>query len=411
MQIKLLKQQGKVIHMRKLIKKSIWGLSFLASMIMMGINLKSASAATVLSEEIMGNVKQFVISEDGEDDFGIIQKCISSNGDAGVFIILQPGTYYIEEAFKVFNNTTITATGSTIVETVNGKGFVMNCRFEGSKYGNGQGGYNSCKNIIVDGGTWVGTYKPDPTKRKKSDGFYVGYSGFMFMHGKNITVKNASFKNNYNGHFIEFAGIKNGKIVNCNMNIKGSKYVGESNNEAIQIDNTYAKENSPIGAPWDDTPCVNITVQGCNIKYVRGIGTNRIGTSSYVNINILENTILSTKGEGINAYDIIGLKVCNNTVKVLHKKDDYTSVGLYLGLDSKINTWGTYSTLISDNKITGYSAGIKIVGFNGATFEKVSIKNNNLLSRKSKENALVIPYKGKQIKNLINSRNILKKAA
>ncbi|BCN32055.1 hypothetical protein [Anaeromicropila herbilytica] len=383
--------------------------TFLLTFLLIATTSKNVSAATVESDETVNGVRQYVISPGGEDDYKIIERCLSSNGDSGVNITLMPGTYNLIYSLKVFNNTTITATGATIIQTADGKGLLINARYAGSKYGEGTSGYTSCENITIDGGTWIGTYKPDTTKTFKDTGYYVGYSSIMFMHGKNITVKNASFKHNYNGHFIEFAGINNGKIINCNLNMSDSIYVGEPNNEAIQIDNTYAQANSPVGSPWDDTACQNITIQGCNIKYVRGIGTNRIGNSPFVNIKVLYNTIVTTKGEGVNAYDIKGFTADHNTIKVTHKKDDYTSVGLYLGLSSKMSNWGTYSTMISNNKITGYSAGLKIVGFNGATFNKITLKNNTFMSTKDLKSALVLAYSGKQILQLINVNNILKK--
>lgn len=350
--------------------------------------------------------KSYVITPDGENDFSVLNKCLHSNGDKGVKITLSPGTYYIDKTLHIYNNTTISAKGAAIIQKANGKGFLVNARHKDSPYGSGSGGYKSCKNITIDGGTWIGTSKPDTSKKKKSNGFYVGYSGFMFMHGENITIKNAAFKNNYNGHFIEFAGIKNGTVTNCNMNVKGSKYIGESSNEAIQIDNTYSSANSPIGSPWDDTPCSNITVKNCKIKFARGLGTNRIGKKFFTNIKILNNTITSNQGEGINAYDIKGLTIKGNTITVTHKKNSYESVGVYLGLDSKISSWGKYKTVISNNKITGYTSGLKIYSFVSSKFGNIELSNNTFHSTKSKKYGLT--FNKKQIKKLTQKGNKIK---
>lgn len=369
-----------------------------------------ASAAVVVSEEKINGVQHYVIGPSSEDDYTVIMRCLRTNGNNGTVITLQPGTYKIDRVLHVFDNTQINASGATITQKTPGKGLLINARYLNSYYGNGVGKYNNCKNITVDGGTWIGTNKPDKSKTKKSNGFYVGYSSFLFTHGQNITIKNANFKHNYNGHFVEFAGVKNGSVLNCNMNMKGSKYVGESSNEAIQIDNTYAKANSPGGKPWDDTTCKNIVIDNCNIKYARGIGTNRIGKKFFENITITNSKITATQGEGINAYDIKGLVVKNNIIKVTHKKDDYRSTGLYLGLDSKITNWGKYTTVIEKNTITGYNAGLKVVAFHGAKFGKITLKNNTFQSKKNKDSALVLAYKGKQIQKLVKKDNKLKKA-
>jgi hypothetical protein len=376
--------------------------------LMLGTGSKSVQAATIVSDETVNGIRQYVISPEGDNNDQVIQKCLISNGDNGVKITFLPGTYPLIYTLKVFNNSTIIATGATFIQQTDGKGFLINARFDGSPYGNGSAGYTSCENITIDGGTWIGSSQPDKTRPLKSNGFYVGYCSMDFLHGQNITIKNASFMNNYNGHFIEFGGIQNGKIINCNMDMPGSVYVGESNNEAIQLDNTYGKENSPVGSPWDDTACQNITIQKCNIKYTRGIGTNCNGNTPFVNIKILNNNITSTNDEGVNAYDIKGLTVSNNIIKVLHKTDNYTSVGLYVGLKEIMNDWGSYSTTITGNKITGYSNGLKIVGFNGATFNKVTLKNNTLMSGKGAKSALFLAYNGKQIKKLVKVKNISK---
>ncbi|MCM1497646.1 MAG: right-handed parallel beta-helix repeat-containing protein [Clostridium sp.] len=362
----------------------------------------SVQAATIVEEKSENGMREFVISsEGGKEATRLISDCLKSNDNNGVKIVLLPGSYNLQYTLRFKSNTTLIATGATITQTKAGTGFIMNGTSARKKYG-------SIKNILIDGGTWIGTSAPNKEKTKKPNGYYVGYSGFMFNHGENITIKNCSFKNNYNGHFIEFAAVNNGTITNCNMNMKGSKYIGEATNEAIQIDNTYAKENSPSGEPWDDTPCKNITIKNCNIKYARGIGTNRKGNRFYENIKIADNKITSTKGEGINAYDIKGLTITGNTIKVTHKTNNYLSTGIYIGLDSKISKWGKYSTSITKNNVVGYNNGIKIYSLSGSKFNKIVLKNNTIASRKSKDAALSLHTAC--IKTITNQNNKLKKA-
>ena len=380
----------------------IKGKSFLLVFLVACLLPSTAKAASVVEETQAGSVKEYVISPDGsEDTSNVLKKCLQSNGDNGVKVTLQPGNYDLRYTLQLYSNTTIIAEGATITQTNAGRGCLMN----GTP---AKGKYNSISNITVQGGMWVTTTKPDPTKSKKKNGFYPGFCTFLFFHGKNITIENCSFKNNYNGHYIEFSGIENGKILNCNMDVKGSKIIEEDNQEAIQIDNTYAQSNAPSAQPWDDTPCKNIVIDGCKIRYARGIGTNRVGKSFFENIQITNNTIVTTKGEGINAYDIKGLTIKGNTVNVKHKAKNYRSTGIYVGLDSKISKWGKYSTTISNNKITGYQNGLKLYSLSGSSFNKVTLEKNVIASRKSKEDALSLDQK--HIKKLVNKGNKLKKA-
>lgn len=370
----------------------------------------SANAAEILENTTLpdGTVSVTLAPDDSAFDNSAFGTVISENADNPLVINLMPGEYKLSGVVSLYSNTTINAEGAIITQTADGKGILINARrLNGPQ--NPIGKYGSIKNVVINGGTWVCTSNPDTSKTLKDSGYYVGYSTFLFMHGEGITVKNCAFKNNYNGHFVEFAGIKNGKIVNCNMAMSDSKYVGEGSNEAIQIDNCYAKANLPVGSPWDDTPCKDNTISSCKIKYARGIGTNRVGNSFFENIRIEGCNITSTN-EGINIYDTLGITINKCTVKSTGKKDDYTSSGVFIGLESKVKNKKKCNAAITGNKITGYHAGLKVcVPKNNTKFNKVTIKGNKLYSRKSKSSALYITNGGKQITSLANKGNTLKK--
>ena len=349
------------------------------------------------------------ISPNGDaDDTVSIRKVLKDSMCNSLVVNFAPGEYTLTNSLPIFDNTTFNATGAVFNQKTDGKGLLINGFHMNSSYGKGSGGYSSLKNVVINGGTWVGTAKPNTEKTLKDNGYYVGYSSFLFMHAQNITIKNCSFKNNYNGHFIEFAGVKNAKIENCNMALSDSKYIGEGSNEAIQIDNTYQQSNSPSGAPWDDTACENITITNCKIKFARGIGTNRVGNNFFKNIKIQGCTITSTN-EALNMYDVLGLTVNKCTVKTTGKFNDYRSIAFYVGLDSipKGGNASKANTTITGNKIYGNTAGLKIYNLNKkAKFNKVTIKNNKVYSKKGKDKALQLTSR---IKKLQKSKNTLKK--
>lgn len=374
----------------------------------------TANAAQIDSDEITEDGTRVVyISPNGdEDDTKVIRKIFVDTQTEPLVVNFAAGEYTLSNSLPMFDNTTINATGAVFNQITDGKGILINGYFHSettqSSYGKGKGGYNSLNNLSVNGGTYVGTAKPNTTKTLKDNGFYVGYSTFLFMHAQNITIKNCTFKNNYNGHFIEFAGVNNATVTNCNLGVSDSKYVGEKSNEAIQIDNTYQSSNSPSGAPWDDTASKNITISNCKINFPRGIGTNRVGKSFYSNIKIDKCNITSSN-EALNMYDVLGLKITNCTVNTTGKYKDYRSVALYVGLDSKPNKsqYKSAKTYISNNKITGYTAAVKVWNINkSAKFKLVQINNNKLNSRKSKDSALQVT---KSVEKLTNKKNTIKK--
>lgn len=372
----------------------------------------TANACEITSDTTDANgVRQIVLAPTGEEEPTIvIKRIVRECMDNPLELTFTPGDYHMSSIIAMFNNTTINAEGATIYQDTPGKGFLINARYVDSVFGNGKAGYSSLENVVVNGGTWVGKAKPDTTKTKKPNGYYVGYSSFLFMHAQNITIQNCSFVNNYNGHFIELAGVKDANIINCNMNVEGSQYIGEGSNEAIQIDNTYQKSNSPVGAPWDDTPCQNINISGCDIKFARGIGTNRIGNTFFRNITITDCNIKASN-EGLNIYDTLGVTVTGCTIKSTGKKDNYTSVGAYIGLDSKVSgsNKSKCKVVIKNNKITGYNAGLKIcVPNKKSKFSSVVLKNNKLYSKKNKASAL--NTNAKYYSKITNSKNKLAKA-
>lgn len=212
-----------------------------------------------------------------------------------VTVNLVPGaTYYIDVYIKLYDNVTVNANGATIKQVTKGKGVFINALYKNSTDNKGAkkklGGYKRCSNITVNGGTYITTGKKSPTVGWSKNGWPGGYSTFLFMHGQNIKISNVTIENNYNGHFIEFAGIKNSSIENCTF--QGS-YVGDSGNEVIQLDTNYSISCSPSGSPWDGTCCKNIIVSGCNFnvpKMPKGIGTNNNCKKRSSNITVTNNS-------------------------------------------------------------------------------------------------------------------------
>lgn len=380
--------------MKQILKHPLKTILLLGFFITLTIGLNTTAKAAAIVNEYMEDDGRKVIEIESvnskKSSDKVIQKALASNENNDLKVILKPGEYTIKNLLKIFDNTELIAEGATITQKKKGKGLIINARYEGSKYGEPNGSYSSCQNITINGGTWIGQLAPSTSKELKDNGCYVGYSNFMFLHGKDITLKNLTIKNNYNGHLIEFGGVKNGLILNCNLAAKDSKYAGEADNEAIQLDNTYEYENSPVGAPYDDTPCKNITIKDCKIKFARGIGTNPKGDSAYSDIVIENNIIISTKSEGINLYDCESARIINNKIKVEHDRPNYQSSACRIGTSADNDDIISPSLVIKGNNINGYLTGLNISDTNKNGYSTVVIKNNKLKARYNKKNALNI---------------------
>lgn len=383
-------------------------LCFMTAILFVSENHTDVKAAVVVKEYEEDGRKIIEIEKEDSDalDTSVIQDALKSGAGKPLTLILKSGTYRIHYALKLFDNTHLIAKGAVIEQTDPRRGLLINAKYTNSPFGDGTGKYGNCKNITVEGGIWIGGIPNE--MREKTEGFESGYSNFMFLHGKNIKIKDLEIRNNYNGHFIEFGGIDKAIVENCKLGCEGD-YVGEENNEAIQIDNTYAKVNSPVGAPFDDTPSKNITVKNCEIVFARGIGSNHKGKAFYDNIVLEGNNISSTMAECINLYDCKKIKVKNNKLRVLHNTHSYLSIACRIGIGEDNNEKVKPSLKIEKNDMEGYLNGIKISDNkkNSNGYGNTVIKNNRIKAHSNKKNAIHIGTKIKFDK-LIQSKNKIK---
>ena len=171
-----------------------------------------------------------------------------------------------------------------------------------------KGGYSTSENITIIGGIW------DSFRETKKD---KGTESFRFIHGTNITIKDATICNvPVNSHLITFAGIKDGLIDNCTL----YGYTGTVLKEAIQLDIVHNDVVVPSMQAedilYDDLPCDGITISNCEIyDYPRAIGSHTsVKGVFHKNIVIKNNTLHDLDEAAIKAYDYINLQVIGNTI-------------------------------------------------------------------------------------------------
>ncbi len=255
----------------------------------------------------------------GETDRKAFNKIAKAHYNEEKTIVFESGkTYYIDATLHLPNDTTVKATGATIRQMTKGRPIFISAYFPKSQDSfylskmpsKSVGKYDRVKNITIDGGTYIGVTEPAPNAAQGKYGKYkAGFSNFQFIHGKNITIKNCTITNNYNGHFIELAAIDGALIKNVTFN---GSYIGDYTNEVIQLETTYNSTVSPSGEPWDGTPTKNVTIEDCTFDVKGspiGIGSNGECNRAYTNINILNNTISARDF----AYRIV--KVEGGTIK------------------------------------------------------------------------------------------------
>ncbi|MCH4006009.1 MAG: right-handed parallel beta-helix repeat-containing protein [Eubacterium sp.] len=276
-------------------KKKVLGL-FMAAAVTAAMSIIPVPAAFAAQKaDTSSDVQMVTAAPTPTSTAGYFNAIARAVGNGGHTVKFEPGhTYHISGMIRVPSNTTIDATGATIIEDMPGCTMISqpDDRCNNSKIK----GYNAVHDITIKGGTWVGT-KQTKANATSKEGYKNGCNVVNFLHSKNITIENATLYNDYNAHIIELTGCKNCKIINCKINIKENGkagfYYGSSNNGAIQLDACTCAANNPRGRSFDGTPCQNITISRCKIHYPSGVECAQTvkGNKITKNVTITKNKI------------------------------------------------------------------------------------------------------------------------
>ena len=237
-------------------------------------------------------------------------------------VTISKGHYKVDRTIKVYSNTTLVATGSYF-------------RYYGNLLRNGFDklktagyGYNSAKNITIKGGEWEQLIA---FKYAGSSDTSKMHSTFRFAHCNNIKVTKAGFKNNYNCHDIEIAGVKDSEFSGNNFyNTKSVNTVANNGGrESVQIDVATASA-MPYFPSYDKTPCKNISIHENTFKNkFRAVGSHHgVTGKTYNNITVRNNKMTNIAGIAVYAVYWTNSKIYSN---------EMTNVGTGVDMRSMIN--------------------------------------------------------------------------
>ncbi len=232
------------------------------------------------------------------DDTQALQSAISNQG----LIQFTAGkTYKVTDVIRIKADTTIDLNGSTILATCNHLFF----NFESTD--TSFTAYNGNGNICIKNGTIIG-------------------GAISFAHGENILLENVSFKNSKNDHFLEIAGCKNYRIINCSF--IGMENLSSSVLEYINLD--HCRYNN---FPWmasgsafyDNTPNQTVYVTGC--RFALGTSTYAYGynafgvhsttglTTNHSDISFVNCEVYGFTGCGVRLNGMTNVFVNNNRIE------------------------------------------------------------------------------------------------
>lgn len=224
-------------------------------------------------------------------------------------VTVEKGHYKLDRTIKVFSNTILDTTGSYFQYYGN----LLRNGFD-NRQSSGYG-YSSAKNITIKGGEWeqLIDYKyansTDTTKM---------HSTFRFAHMTNLKVKNAAFKNNYNCHDIEIAGVNKAKIYECRFyNTKSvNGLTNDGGRESLQIDLNDSSA-MPYFPAYDLTPCKNIEIFNNRFKNkFRAIGSHHaVLGKPFENISVHNNVMENIGGIAVYAVYWTNSKIYSNVMR------------------------------------------------------------------------------------------------
>lgn len=282
-----------------------------------------------------------------EENTTNLQKILDKAKDKTINLTVQfPSGYYELNTCFIYDNTTLKLTNNTTLKNVANKFtnpvtlesknisiLFMNAKpydSEDSKIF----GYNGRSNITIIGG------------------IFDTISAFLFSHGQNILVKNATFKNCNSDHYMQIAACKNVKIQNCKFIGVTERATNRNYVEFIQIDwmtetgQPYWVSDATI---FDSTVNDGIEIDGCEFE---------TGIDEY---NYMYTCIGSHSSDGDNRNKNIIIKNCEFT--------GYSYAAL---------TINKMSNVVIDNNVFNDSK--KTNALNIADSDNVVINSNNKIN-------------------------------
>ena len=135
-------------------------------------------------------------------------------------------------------------------------------------------------NIVIEGGIWDlnGQLNEDGTPKNLAN--LESTNALGFGYASNITVRNVTFRDCYNGHVIQIAGCDQVTIENCRFEGQWFRGGGDKTRELIQIEPGSVK-GYPYTLVQNKAPSTNIIIKGCYFggsestsQYMIAIGTH-----------------------------------------------------------------------------------------------------------------------------------------
>lgn len=342
------------------------------SWLIKGKSTLAGAVERILRDKLMDtvSVKDFGAKGDGVTDDAFAISLALAGGNRKV--VFPDGDYLIKSYLRLYKNTTVSMSkGCRILNDNQTAEFV----FVNGELGNATyaSGYDGDGNILIEGGVIDNGIRAGKALATKA---------IAIGHATNVTIRNVSFLNNYQSHFIEINSTKGALIEGCRFsNLNPGSTSTDGSRECINIDFASAAGFPEFGS-YDNTVCDDVKVINCQFDTGDvGVGTHGISPNGpHLRINISNNTFRNMQSCGIAAW---------------FWQDSLVHGNKLVDCGSRcIKVWGTVNTTVSDNTVRGAGsvAQLSLDSNGGITTNTVTLIGNNFVGGVTHQIRCVIAY-------------------
>ncbi len=265
-----------------------------------------------------------VYADGAHDDTKALQACLDKMKDGGT-IYFPDGTYLLSAALIFYSNQSLRfSKNARLLRSAKSEPIT---KYLLASYSTPDvGGYDGTHDVEISGGIFDGNALLDEK-----------LTIINTVHCKNIVIKNASFVNGSEWHYIELNSTKGAIVSDCVFD--GSSYVvtrKDLTSELVQIDapdtNTYGPvyncDGTLIDFMMDKTPCSDILLESNIFKCAGFTAIGHHGIYEHNDVKIYNNIFVGTSGNETGSRGYITFMKDTHDVKIANNVfDSYSEEG------------------------------------------------------------------------------------
>lgn len=237
-------------------------------------------------------LRESIYADGIHDDTKAIQECLDEMKDGGT-IYFPDGTYLLSAALIFYSNQCLKfSKNARLLRSAKSEPIT---KYLLASYSTPDvGGYDGTHDVEISGGIFDGNADLDER-----------LTIINTVHCKNIVIKNASFVNGSEWHYIELNSTKGAVVSDCVFD--GCSYVAtraDLTSELIQIDapdtNTYGPvyncDGTLIDFMMDKTPCSDILIESNIFKCDGFTAIGHHGIYEHNDVKVFNNIFVGTSG-------------------------------------------------------------------------------------------------------------------